>query len=745
MIKNTSLFILFILLCLTSYSQFTRLTNSDLVLEERRSLEAVWGDFNNDGYPDIYVLNGGGTSTNSFFINNGDETFSKVTSGDIATDEIPLAAVSKVDINNDGHLDLFVTGGNTDNFLYQNNGDGTFTKITTGDIVTNGGTSVSWGDYDQDGDLDAAMSKSSQNAFFENNGNGTFTKVTTSEFATVGSSYSTWIDINNDGFLDIYAINFSGSPHLFINNGDKTFTLDSQSSIVVDVPNSENQTWGDFNNDGYLDLFVGRYPINVPPEGNKLFQNNGDGTFTEIETTLKITDTNEFVEGSNWADYDNDGHLDLYMSTSTSRNRLFKNNGDGSFSEINEGFLNNANTASYSVNWADFNNDGYMDLFSAVADFELDPAETDRNYLLKNNGGSSNWLNVSLRGTENNFFGVGAKITSHSDDLILSKRVISNGFGASDFREHFGLGESFGLDSLVVEWPTGKQQVIKNLLSNKFIEIHEDSVYSIPSAPSNPLANALDDESIMLTWENESDTNEGFLLFISTDSMTFDLVDTLDAATTSRTFENLDEGTKYYFNVLSISKSNFSDNSATSAITKLSAPTEISQSNLTSESVQINWLDNSELEDTYVVELDFSEDFSNPELFNSTAPNILLENLTAETSYFLRVKATNPENASDYSDTFSFQTPVILSNEDLVTENIAFYPNPTKDYLNISNPFRKSLSLSLRGLNGSLILSKEIESYRETVSLDMSKIDAGVYVLTLSSEGVHTTKRIIKK
>lgn len=744
--KITTLFIT-LLASFISYSQFTKLTNNELILEERRSLESVWGDFNNDGYPDIYVMNEG-TSTNSFFFNDGNEGFTQVVSGDIATDEIPHAAVTKVDINDDGFLDLFVTGGSSNNFLYQNNGDGSFTKITTGDIVTKGGTSISWGDYDRDGDLDAAISITTGNAFFENNGDGSFTEILTSEFANTSSSYSTWVDINNDGFLDIYAINFSGSPDLFINNGDKTFTEDTESTIVVDVPDCENQAWGDFNNDGYLDLFVGRYPTSSPPEGNKLFKNNGDGTFTEMENSeLKTNDTNEYVEGSNWADYNNDGYLDLYMATSTSGNLLFMNNGDGSFGEINEGFLDNAggNTASYSVNWADFNNDGYIDLFSAVADFDSEPAETDRNYLLKNNNGSNNWLNVSLRGSQNNFFGVGAKLTAYNGDWLLSKRIIENGFGVSDFRENFGIGESFGLDSLVVDWSTGERQVVKNLLSNKFIEIHEDSVYSIPLAPTGLSSSTINDSAIQLSWEDGNDSNEGFLLFISTDSIKFDLVDTLDSSIRSMTQENLEEGTKYYINLLSTNQSNYSDNSVTSATTKLSPPTEISTSDLNPTSVQINWIDNSNFEDTYVVELDINQDFSDPQIFSSTVSGLLLEDLASETNYFVRVKATNEQTESDYGDILSFTTPVILSLENLTAENVEVFPNPTSDYLKIRNLSKESILLTLHSLDGSLIISEELNRSNGLFSVSLKDVNPGTYVITLSSKNLTTSTRIVKR
>lgn len=743
MTKSTFIILTLVLVAAESLGQFEKITNTSIVSEEFRSTRAVWGDFDNNGYPDIYIRNS--DTTNSLFLNNGDETFTKLATGSIVRDVIPTSTLSKVDINNDGNLDLFISGGTSYNKLYFGNGDGTFTESAETNLLVTGGTSISWGDYDRDGDLDAAVSKYfGTNVFFENNGDGSFTEIVDSEFSTVGSSYSTWVDVNNDGYLDIYSVDFIGSPNLFINNKNKTFTMDASNAIVMNVSDPENQAWGDYNNDGYLDLFIGRYP-DFPNEGNMLLKNNGDGTFTEIvDTELKIDYTNEYVEGANWEDYDNDGFLDIYMATSTGRSRLFHNDGDGTFTEITADFLSNTNSGyRYSANWADYTNDGFPDLFSAVAASSVAASENDNNVLLKNLSTTNNWLNVSLKGSQNNSYGIGAKITAYHGEWLLSKRIIENGYGVSDFRENFGLGELFGLDSITVDWPTGDRQTVKNLLPNQFIEIHEDSIYSVPLAPTNLLSNALSGHAIELSWEDENDSSEAFLLFISTDSLNFDLVKTIDGSTRNTTLENLEEQTKYYFKLLSTTKVSFSDAGVTSAMTVLSTPTQVSHTDITATSARIKWTDNSNFEDSYVIELDTHQGFSNAESFSSTTSDLLLENLTEGTDYFVRIKAINQLTESNYSETLSF-TKLALPLNISTAENVEVYPNPTSDVLKISNVSEESILLTLHSMDGSLILTKEINRHDGLFSVNLKGLKSGSYIVTLFGNDLIAARRIVK-
>ena len=176
------------------------------------------------------------------------QTFTKITTGDIVNDGGDSYGSSWIDFDNDGYLDLFVINGRDsipmNNFLYHNNGDGTFTRITTGDIVNDGGNSYSstWGDYDNDGYLDLFVANSVQNFLYHNNGDSTFTKITTGSIVNdVGNSIGqSWCDYDNDGDLDLFLANNNENNALYSNNGDGTFTKITTGVVVNDGGNSQS-------------------------------------------------------------------------------------------------------------------------------------------------------------------------------------------------------------------------------------------------------------------------------------------------------------------------------------------------------------------------------------------------------------------------------------------------------------------------------------------------------------------------
>jgi len=214
------------------------------------------------------------------------QSFTKITIGDLVNDGANSQACSWGDYDNDGDLDLFVANrNNQNNFLYLNNGNGTFTKVTSGSIVNDGGDSQggSWGDYDNDGDLDLFVAnRNNQNNFlYLNNGNATFTKISSGSIVNDGghSEACSWGDYDNDGDLDLFVANrYNQNNFLYLNNGNGTFTKVTSGSIVNDGGDSQGGSWGDYDNDGDLDLFV----ANRNNQNNFLYLNNGNATFTKI-------------------------------------------------------------------------------------------------------------------------------------------------------------------------------------------------------------------------------------------------------------------------------------------------------------------------------------------------------------------------------------------------------------------------------------------------------------------------------
>lgn len=318
---------------------FTKITTGGLVSDAGFSYGASIADFNNDGYPDIFIINGGSSASqnNFFYLNNTDGTFTRITTGAFVNEIGNSWGSSSVDYDKDGKLDIFTANFNRRNFLYKGIGDGSFTKITTGVLFNDSSGSVNpaWGDYDNDGWQDLFVANSNfgagQNNFlYKNNGDGTFTKITSGSIVTDGgnSTGGSWADYDNDGDLDLFVANyFNENNFLYRNDGSGIFTKITTGEIVNDGGASVGSAWGDCDNDGDLDLLVSN-DNNI----NEFFYlNNGNGTFTKV-TTGDIVTSGGRSNGSTWGDYDNDGDLDIYIANGNQspaqNNFLFRNDGN---------------------------------------------------------------------------------------------------------------------------------------------------------------------------------------------------------------------------------------------------------------------------------------------------------------------------------------------------------------------------------------------------------------------------------
>jgi len=331
---NVLLFVLVCLVSPDVQSQtFTKITaaNNPVVSDQFESGGGCWVDFDNDGYLDLFVANGNLLSqNNSLYINDRNGNFIKVVTGSIVLDGGSSIGGTAGDYNNDGKLDLFVTNRqNFGNFLYQGNGDTAFTKITTGSIVTDIGNSNSsaWVDIDADGDLDLYVVNFQGNDFlYMNDGppNFAFTRIDTAAITLDGTNFSitgSWADYNNDRRPDFFVGNAgSQNDFLYTNNGNGTFTK----ITIPDGMRSVGNSWGDYDNDGDLDLFV----TNTIDQNNILYNNSGPPNydFNRIDTSIVSNDGGSSV-GSGWGDYDNDGDLDLFVANDFGQNNFLYQNG----------------------------------------------------------------------------------------------------------------------------------------------------------------------------------------------------------------------------------------------------------------------------------------------------------------------------------------------------------------------------------------------------------------------------------
>lgn len=468
---------------------FSRVIDGPVVSDGRYSEGASWGDVNNDGYLDVFVPHLHTDLTNTLYLNNGDGSFSQVVNGPIVSDSARSTGGSFGDFDNDGDLDLFVSNYyGLDNFLYLNNGDATFTKVITGDIVTDGGHSFgsSVVDYDNDGFLDVYVTNGAEtqngenNFLYQNNGDGTFTRITSGPQVNDSkhSSQSSWSDYDNDGDQDLFVANgFTEDASqidnaLYQNNGDGTFTEIDPVTIGIEHSYSSNGSWGDFDNDGDFDLFI----TNFVGINNNLYRNNGDGTFTRRAAGVLTSDGGDSVS-STWGDYDNDGDLDIYVTNDFNENNaLYRNNGDGSFTKLTQVLPSNEGGRSNGATWVDYDIDGDLDLF--VPNGQR-PA-SQNNILYTNNGASgNNWIHIKCIGTDSNKSAIGAKVRvkaliNNVETWQLRAVSGSTGFNAQNsLNIEFGIGMATEVDSLVIEWSSGHVDVHTNIAGGRFYEATE--------------------------------------------------------------------------------------------------------------------------------------------------------------------------------------------------------------------------------------------------------------------------------
>lgn len=487
---------------------FTRITVGDLVNDGTDTPGCAWGDFDNDGDLDLFLPavagEGGGNQNNLLYTNNGDGTFTRVTTGVVVNDGGASTNGSWGDFDNDGDLDLFVSDrqNSQKNFLYANNGAGTFTKITEGDVVNDAGSSFSnsWVDFDNDGNLDlfvanGATSFPQRNFLYQSTGAGTFTKITEGDIVNDVANFSTssWADYDNDGDSDLFVAQDANKKNfLYTNNGDGTFTKITEGDIVNDLRDSRSASWGDYDNDGDLDLFLAEQ--NFPnSQNNSLYQNDGDGTFTKISEGSIVTDGGA-SNGSSWGDFDNDGDLDLFVAN-FGANFLYAGNGDGTFTRIATGEIVSGGLpgsvgggVSVGSSWSDFDNDGDLDLFVGNVG--------GINFLFSNHGNSNSWINIKCVGNASNTAAIGTRVeikATINGVSVRQTREISGQTGngsQNSLRVHFGLGDAVIIDSLSFKWPSGNVDSYANVSANDFYEAVETTgLNQIVTSVNDALAN----------------------------------------------------------------------------------------------------------------------------------------------------------------------------------------------------------------------------------------------------------------
>ena len=443
----------------------------------------AWGDYDSDGDLDLFITNAQG-GDNFLYRNEGDGTFTKIVEGILVTDGGRSSGASWGDYDNDGDADLLVASqGGDDNWLYRNDGEGSFVRVEKSAGIVDGGESYApiWVDYDNDGWLDiffanGGFGEAEVNFLYRNKGDGTFERITDGPVVTDSSnSFSaSWADIDNDGDQDLFVANGLGQDNsLYVNNGDGSFTRVMEGAIVTDGGYSSGGSWADYDNDGDLDLVVTNGCCAIAGHANFFYRNDGDGQFTKMSRAAMVLD-GAGIFGSysaSWADVDNDGDLDLFVANWAEHNRLYLNDGEGGFTKVITGALVMMGGDSGANAWADFDEDGDPDL--VVANWSQ-----QNNYFYLNQRKGRSWLGVRLVGTASNSSGIGARIKVRAiiyGRSVEQVREISSltGWRSQDGYPHFGLGDAKMVESIVVEWPSGKKDELSGVDVNRSITIVE--------------------------------------------------------------------------------------------------------------------------------------------------------------------------------------------------------------------------------------------------------------------------------
>lgn len=450
----------------TSNLLFSKLNDPLLDAKTTNSWTVSWIDINKDGYDDLYITDMGTAAPNLIYMNNKNGGF---TAGQTLPEDGVSMSNTWADVDNDGDEDLLVlnNGRNPNRFYRNDNGilNADTSKSFTQDIsYYHGGA---FADYDKDNKVDVFLCNyfpTKYNELHKNNANGTFAKEIAGDITLEANSSlgPTWADYDQDGFMDLFVPNGQGNKNsLFHNEGNGTFQK-ANTIVSAEGGKSVGSCWGDIDNDGDLDLFV----TNSNSTTNFLYKNSGNGTFEKI--------TNSFVNqggsshGCSFADIDNDGDLDLFVTNDRIRKFLYFNDGQGNFTENREEMITYNFGLSFGHAWSDYDHDGDLDL--AVATHS-----NQKNYVFNNNGNANNWLEINLTATQSNGSAIGAKILVTTNTTTQLREVNSqSGFGGQcSYTQHFGLSNASIIDTITIKWPSGIVQQLSSVNPNQILEIVE--------------------------------------------------------------------------------------------------------------------------------------------------------------------------------------------------------------------------------------------------------------------------------
>ncbi len=500
--------------------------SKDKLIVETVGSGVAWLDYDNDGYLDLYFVNGSRISENklspgnALFRNDGRGTFENVTrKAGVAGNGSYGMGVAVGDYDNDGWLDLYVTNYGP-NQLFRNHGDGTFGEVASkaGVDSRQWGSSAGFFDFDRDGDLDLyvvnyldydpedspycglpkegyrlycdiRMFEGAADHLYRNNGDGSFSDVSSlSGIANpAGKGLGlTFSDFDRDGYPDIYVANDTIRDFLYRNNRDGTFSDVTYAAAVGFDANGEPQAGmgvdaADLNQDGLPEIFV----TNFAYELNALYRNGPGLLFEEVAERVGLgSGLLPLGFGTKLFDYDNDGDVDIYVANGHIENNVhlyFPNltyaQTDLLYENLGTNFLDvsaksgtpfSRPAVGRGAAVADYDNDGDLDIALSNSG--------ERAVLMRNEGGNrNNWIAIEARGRESNSFGLGAGVRIETEQGIQVRQInnVASYLSANDLRVYFGLGRQRQVKSIELNWPSGRKQVLSKVRANQILQVTE--------------------------------------------------------------------------------------------------------------------------------------------------------------------------------------------------------------------------------------------------------------------------------
>ena len=444
---------------------FTKIEAGEVTGLQTVSFGHTWGDFDNDGLPDLFIANAFTKMGSLLYKNLGDFKFRRIESYNVGSNLVLAFDAAWADYDNDGWLDLvtihparFVGKPIRSNSLFKNNGDLSFAEIISTPITgpTAPYTNGTWSDYDLDGDMDLFIGSGPANGtvapdfHFKNQlketGKATFQRMRKEQFAKDAMDGQTWnwVDYDNDGDLDVFMTNYSGTPNgqgqpngmvnHFYRNDQDSMTRITEGPLVEELSVSLANMWADFDNDGDLDVIVGN-----SRSTNKHYRNNGDGSFEYVANSPIESPGSKVTWGMSNGDYDNDGDIDLFIS-----NKVAYANGGANGGDVNYLYRN----------------------------------DLDNGY---------HWLLIQCEGKDSNRSAIGTivQVTANiNGQAVTQTRVIgtNNTFlGDNDIRAHFGLNTSSEIDLVKISWPSGKVDEYQNIKADQLLVATEGEDLKVPS------------------------------------------------------------------------------------------------------------------------------------------------------------------------------------------------------------------------------------------------------------------------